>query len=65
MRTIGIDLGVTGEHKAVIVDEGGRFVSPVLKFKTEPQALVRLLAEAQRDDPDGQVQAVMEPTGMA
>jgi len=65
MRTIGIDLGVTGEHKAVIADEGGRFVSPVLKFKTEPQALVRLLAEAQRNTPDGQVQAVMEPTGMA
>lgn len=65
MRTIGIDLGVKGEHKAIITDEGGRFVSPVIKFGTEPAALGRLLAEAQRGNADGQVQAVMEPTGMA
>jgi transposase len=65
MRIIGIDLGVTGQHKAVMVNEGGRFVSPILKFRTEPQSLEQLLAEAQGNNPDGKVQAVMEPTGMA
>lgn len=65
MRTIGIDLGVTGEHKAVIADERGHFVSPILKFRTEPQSLEHLLTEAKRNNPDGKVQAVMEPTGMA
>ena len=65
MRTIGIDLGVKGEHKAVIVDEGGRFVGPILKFTSTPKALSHLLEEAQKGNSDGQVQAVMEPTGMA
>lgn len=65
MRTIGIDLSVKSEHKAVIVDERGRYVSPVLKGSTEPASLDRLLLEAQRNNGDGQLQAVMEPTGMA
>ncbi len=65
MRTIGIDLGVKGEHKAIIADEGGRFISPVLKFLSTPEALRHLLEEAQKGNSDGQVQAVMEPTGMA
>jgi transposase len=65
MRTIGIDLAVSQAHKAVVVDEGGRFVSPVLHCRTEPSSLQRLLAEAQRGNSDGQLQAVMEPTGMA
>jgi transposase len=65
MRTIGIDLGVTGAHAAVIADERGRFVGRMLKLHTAPQSLGRLLREAQRDNPDGQVQALMEPTGMA
>jgi transposase len=65
MRTIGIDLGVKGEHKAVVVDETGRFVSHLLKFRTDPAALERVVEEANRGNPDGQLQAVMEPTGMA
>jgi len=65
MRTIGIDLSVKGEHKAVVVDEGGRYVSPVLTCSTQANSLEGLLAEAQRDNEDGQLQAVMEPTGMA
>jgi transposase len=65
MRTIGIDLGVKGAHKAVITDEGGRFISPVLTFTTTPVALRHLLAEAHQDNPDSPVQAVLEPTGMA
>jgi transposase len=65
MRTIGIDLGVKGEHKAVIVDESGRAITPLISLRSEPQSLERLLSLAQEGNPDRQVQAVMEPTGMA
>lgn len=65
MRTIGIDLSARGEHKAVIADEAGRFVSAVFRFETTPASLQRLLEMAQENNPDQQVQAVMEPTGMA
>jgi transposase len=65
MRTIGIDLSVSGEHKAVIVDEQGRYISSLLGFYSEPAALLQLLEVAQKDNPDGRLQAVMEPTGMA
>ena len=65
MRTIGIDLSVKGEHKAILADEQGRFVSPVVKFAPDPAALRRLLELAQENNPDGQLLAVLEPTGMA
>jgi transposase len=65
MHTIGIDLGVKGEHKAIVVDERGRFVSSLIGFRTDPASLQRMLEQANRGNPDGQVQAVMEPTGMA
>ncbi len=65
MHTVGIDLSARGEHKAVIVDEGGRFVSSVFHFGTAPASLRRLLEMSQANNPDQQVQAVMEPTGMA
>lgn len=65
MRTIGIDLSAKGEHKAVIVDEVGRFVSPVIRFRTNPRSMARLLEVAQEGNPAEKLQAVMEPTGMA
>jgi transposase len=65
MRTMGIDLSVKGEHKVVIADEQGRAVSPVLKISTTPVSLARLLELAQEGNCDGQLQAVMESTGMA
>lgn len=65
MHTIGIDLAVKTDHKAVVVDESGRFISPVLHCRTEPGSLKCLLAAAQCDNPDGQLRVVMEPTGMA
>jgi transposase len=65
MRTIGIDLSARGEHKAVVVDETGRFVSPVIRFRTEPASMTHLLEVAQEGNADGQLQAVLEPTGMA
>lgn len=65
MRTIGIDLSVKGEHKAVIADEQGCFVSPVLTIRSEPASLRRMLEIGNEGNADGQVQAVLEPTGMA
>jgi transposase len=65
MRTIGIDLSTKGEHKAVVVDERGHFVSPIIHFRTDPASLMRLLEVAQEGNPDRQLQVVMEPTGMA
>jgi transposase len=65
MRTIGIDLSVKGAHQAVIADGQGRFVSPVLQVRSAPSSLRHLLQQAQESTPDGQVQAVLEPTGMA
>lgn len=65
MRTMGIDLSVKGEHKVILADEQGHFVSPVLKVLTDPQALQRLVEMARLGHPDQQLLAVMEPTGMA
>ena len=65
MRTIGIDLGVTSQHKAIIVDERGGYVSPVLRVCTDPASLRHLMEVAQEGNPDGKLQAVLEPTGMA
>jgi transposase len=65
MHTIGIDLGVKGEHKAVIADETGRFVSPLIGCRTEPGSLAQLLSLAREGNGDQRLQGVMEPTGMA
>jgi transposase len=65
MRTIGIDLSVKGEHKAIVADEGGRFIGPILSFSNTPESLEGLIKAAQKGNDDGVLQAVMEPTGMA
>ncbi len=65
MRIIGIDLAVKADHQAVIVDGRGRFLSPVFKVTTRPEALAQLLARARDGAPRRQVAVVMEPTGMA
>ncbi|HUW11039.1 MAG TPA: hypothetical protein VM537_15015, partial [Anaerolineae bacterium] len=65
MRTIGIDLAVAGQHKAIVVDDRGEFVSPLLKLSTLPSDLDRLLARARGDHLAAPLAAVMEPTGMA
>ncbi len=66
MRTIGIDLGVTAPHKAMVADERGQFVSSLLSFHSDWRDLERVVASARvgvaSDEP---LQAVMEPTGMA
>jgi transposase len=65
MRTIGIDLAVRGSHKAVVVDEQGRYLTGVIKFHTDVRHLAQLLGKARQGDPTAELQVVMEPTGMA
>ena len=65
MRTIGIDLAVRAEHRAVVADEQGNFVTSVLTFHTAPAELDRLLAQARANAPGCELQAVMEATGMS
>ena len=65
MRTIGIDLAIQAAHKAVVADEQGRYVTPVLKFHTRPSELDNLVSRARDGATTDAVQVVMEPTGMA
>jgi len=65
MRTIGIDLGVAGEHKALIADEQGQALSGVISITSEASRLEHLLEVACQGSPAEELQAVMEPTGMA
>lgn len=64
MRTIGLDLAISGTHKAVIADEQARIVSPAIRLRTDPNDLGGLLQRsrdgAASDDPPC---VVMEPTG--
>ena len=66
-RSIGIDLAVTATHKAVVLDwTSNRFVSKLLKFRTDPAAIDRVLAAARADAPDDvQLMAILEATGMS
>ena len=66
MRIIGMDLAVTGAHKAVVMSEQGEYVSPVLSLRTQPEELGRLLKRAREGaKPDEPVSVVMESTGHA
>jgi transposase len=65
-RIIGIDLAVTAQHKAVVLDQGrNEFVGPVYQFGTQPAELEKLLSRA-RAGVSGPVKlvAVLEATGM-
>lgn len=66
-RIIGIDLAVTAQHKAIVLDPAnGNFVGKPLKFRTRPRALDRLLARARKGlAGEGHLVAVMEATAMA
>src|SRR6266851_8495879 len=65
MRTIGIDLGVRAEHRAVVVDEQGGYLTAVVTFHTAPDELDGLLAQARAGAPGCELQAVMEATAMS
>src|SRR3990172_5234204 len=66
MRIIGLDLAITRAHKAVVMDEHGTFVTPVLAVATWPDELAAMLQRAREGaPPDRPVAVVMEPTGLA
>jgi transposase len=66
MRTIGIDLAVTAAHKAVVMAKNGRFVTPVISFRSRWEEIEGLVAQAREGvEADHPLRAVMEPTGMA
>lgn len=66
MRTIGIDLTVTAAHKAVVMAENGRFVIPVISFRSRWQEIADLVRQAREGmEADHPLRAVMEPAGMA
>ncbi len=64
MRTIGLDLAISGTHKAVIANEQAHIISSVIRLRTDPDDLDELLYRARQDvASDEPVRAVMEPTG--
>lgn len=65
MRIIGIDLAVTAKHKAIILDERSRFISPVIRFDTELAALDQLRERAlEGTEPNSKLVVVMEATNI-
>lgn len=66
MRIIGLDLALIGDHKAVIADDRGQTLTPVLPLTTTASDLQKLLDRArEHTSPQEPVALVMEPTGMA
>ncbi len=66
MRIIGLDLALTSSHKAVVMSEGGKFLTPVFSVTTWAESLTGLLERAREGGPADQALAVvMEPTGLA
>ena len=66
MRTLGVDLAITGTHKAVVVDEQGNAIGSVMRFRTDPAELDAVLRRARQGaDEDEPLRVVMEPTGLA
>ena len=65
MSIIGIDLGVTAKHRAIIADERGRFISPIIKLETRVGDLDQLQARAREGtEPDEPLTVVMEATNI-
>ncbi len=66
MRTIGLDLAVSGQHQALLTDEQGDIVGSPVRLRTEPAALAALLDQARAGQPaTTPVRVVMEPTGLS
>lgn len=64
MRTVGLDLAISGSHKAVIADEEARIISSVIRLRTDPDDLEGLLHRAREETAsDEPLRVVMEPTG--
>jgi hypothetical protein len=65
MRIIGLDLAITAAHRAVVADEQGQFITPVLRVHSRARELDKLLARARGGRSDEEIWVVIEPTGMA
>jgi transposase len=66
MRIIGLDLAITSAHKAVVMDERGKFLTPVFPVTTWAESLVALLQRAREGaEANCPLVVVMEPTGVA
>ncbi len=66
MRTIGIDLAIVGDHKAVILNDQSQPVGKVFCLQTDPAGLEARLGRAREGaSEDEPLRAVMEPTGLA
>ena len=66
MRIIGLDLALVTEHTAIVMDERGHFLTPILHLNTNAEDLEKLFARAREGAvPDEPLAVVMEPTGMA
>jgi len=65
MRIIGVDLAVKGPHKAIVADQGGGYLTPVIQLHTRASEVDELLARAREGAESCPLQVVMEPTGMA
>lgn len=65
-RIIGLDLALTSAHKAVVMDQNGQFLTPVIKVQTGPKELAGLLEQARAGAAsDLPLVVVLEPTGLA
>jgi transposase len=67
VRIIGIDLAVTAQHKAIVLEQASNaYVSQLHKFHSDPAEIDEVLAVAQAEaTADTEYQAVMEATGMS
>lgn len=65
MRTIGIELAVASAHKAIVIDDQGTYITRLLTVSPRAGDLDNLLARARQGAASPDLQAVMEPTGMA
>jgi transposase len=66
VRTIGIDLAISGAHYAVIVDEQGEPLGHVIRFSTDPADLDELVHRARAGVSQVEpLRVVMEPTGLS
>lgn len=52
-------------HKAMVTDEQGSFITPILILCTRPGELDQLLVRACNGKPEAALRVVTEPTGMA
>ncbi len=67
MRIIGIDLAVTANHQAMVLDPASnKFIGRQITFRARPADLERLLRQARKKAPaDIALIAILEATGMA